>query len=363
MCGPKKTLLLATMAATCVAIVVLSPSPSPACSPPQCSGGALFEHGATVPANANGFLWSPRVEPGMSRESIDTSEVEVTRVAEEGATTVPVEFSEPRFLGENLFFVKPKNGLKPNSQYDFRAANFCYGDGTLGGDDDLVASVQTGGEAQPFSDPGFLEIIDTGMGEVRLPNNAGACFESVDAYEVTVQLNPSDGLRQWSGGLIYRFFASRPDEDNLAVIDTVPDIPPRWTPNSHGLSVARPQASAAVICETPRDGTFVTRLGAGTWNVRVQAEHPLTGKSWESEPVQVTLSCSQGGDTGVDTGVDAGQDGGLDAGPGTRWPEGSGGPGGCFCSSNHNRRPVGGGLIVFLMGVALSRWSSRSPSA
>jgi hypothetical protein len=329
----------------------------------MCSGGALLEHRATIPANAEGFLWSPRVKYGMSRESIDTSEVEVTRVAQEGATTVPVEFAEPRFLGENLFFVKPKNGLKPNSQYEFRAANFCYGDGTLGGDDDLVASVQTGERAQPFSDPGSLEIVDTGMGEVRLPNYAGACFEWVNAYKVTVQLDPSEGLRQWSGGLIYRFFASRPGEDNLAVIDTVPSLPPSSTPSPPGLSVERPQASAAVLCETPREGTANTALAPGTWDVCVQAEHPPTGKSWKSAPVQVTLSCSNGGDAGVDTGVDAGQDVGLDAGPGTRWPEGSGDPGGCFCSSNDSHRPVGGALFVFLIGFALSRSLRRSPSA
>lgn len=359
------------------AAILLANAPrADACTPPACTGGELREADATIPANAEGIVWAPKVSNrNNSEETVDASTVSLTR--SDDGTQIPVQVSAST-SGPDHYIVTPEGGFDPNTTYEFNGDAFCDWDGEVESHDHYTTTFSTAGAAPEIESIGTFRLEDSGYGEM----STGGCLGTVgQADQRELRLRLSDAAQQWSDAFFYRV-QSRPEG--------VDDFGPgRAKPILFDPEYERAPGPTSSVVSTPFRGAFLYKMcefdgesaGDGeseTWDVRMKVSHPPTSQTWTTNSVSITLECpdqSDGGDeVGVDTGPDAGADTGADVGPGVGPDVGSdtggdlgsdGGPPrfetrgidqmGCGCSTGDSRVPVGGALVFFVGTLALVR--------
>jgi hypothetical protein len=235
-----------------------SAHPADACSQSCQPGGLLPGHGATVPANARGFLWNPTYGHGLQPG------LRLTQVGRPTPLAIAFDMS-----GQFPVIVQPVDPLIAGETYVLEE---------LGGCTPLRVEFTAGPAAPLPSSLGTLRLGERARRDLEVSDPGGGCSVVVEASVLELSVELSAEATPWKDLLAFSTFV---DGD-------------RYLPKSALLQAIPPGESWQGRGE---DLLFHTcgQPAPGARDVEIHATVPGTGEILSTQSEHTTVSCDGGG--------------------------------------------------------------------
>jgi hypothetical protein len=274
---------------TAAGIVVLStPAPAHACSPPPCWPGSFSPaDGASVPASLPAIRWHPMLDVSGTTTFAPTSVV----LATQAAPQAPIALTATA-LPDGDYLLVPTAPLSPGEVYTLTDHSVCPG----GGVDAPHATFRTGAAVPLPTQLGTLTATPM-LGPLAVATPSGSCTTDITAASAQIALAPAIDAQPWSDALFYRTLVDgQPWSGAHSIRDAVP---PGASWDGRGVDLVYH------LCETS-DAEASAGIAAGPHVIAMDATLPGANVTLSTAPVMIDLECQPPSGTGTGTGSPGG---------------------------------------------------------